>query len=77
MFEAALPGPNRGREQAMVWVGGVSVMVTQLVSVPAKFQDQLRGTWCEWNLLIGLSILLLVFCLVRQMSQVPGESEQA
>lgn len=34
-----------GREQAMgVWVGGVSVMVTQLVIVPAKFQDQLRET---------------------------------
>lgn len=44
MFEAALPRPNRGREQAVVWVGGVSVMVTQLVSVLAKFQDELRGT---------------------------------
>lgn len=43
---------------------GVSVMVTQLVSVSAEFQDQLREARCESNLL-GSFLILLTICPCR------------
>lgn len=55
----------------------VSVMVTQLVSVPAEFQDQLREARCESNLLGSFLILLAICPNVEPMSQVPGGLEQA